>query len=66
MRAAAGLVEQVIWGLLWLLAMVMKAPVVKKETEAQTGDIESEVDQRKKQRRCCSSAAVGSGGPPCW
>ena len=61
MRAAAGLVEQVIWGLLWLLAMVTMAPVVKKETEAQTADIESEVDQMKKQRRCCSSAAVGAG-----
>ena len=58
-RAAAGLVEQVIWGLLWLLAMVTKAPVVK-GTEAQTGDIESEVDQRKKQGCCCSMPAGGA------
>ena len=57
MRAAAGLVEQVIWGLLWLLAFV----TMVKGTEAQTADIESEVDQRKKQGCCCSMAAVGAG-----
>ena len=60
MRAAAGLVEQVIWSLLRLLAMVTKAPVVK-GTEAQTADIESEEDQRKKRGCCCFLAAGGAG-----
>ena len=52
--------EQVIWGLLWLLAMVTKAPVVK-GTEAQTADIESEVDQRKKRGCYCFLEAGGAG-----